>query len=406
MARKDSHGIVLRTGEYQRPETGKYRFKGKDAHGKPVNLQADTLEELRELEAEALRDKLDRLKTPGKMTINDFYERWKSVKRGVKPNVMSNYCYMYDRFVAPEFGRKQIKTLKRTDVRTFYNSLVDGGKLAINTLEVAHNVFHQIIDLAVNDDYIRYNPAHGALKELKREYENAGLIPEKRALTHEEQVRFTEFIRTSKEYARWYAPFYVLLHTGLRVGELCALQWSDVDFRNNTITVSRTLVDYPDRTGEGTTMRYRMNTAKTRAGIRTIPMSAGVVTAFGIQKHYARKTPCRMEVDGFNDFIFTNRFGDVQHQGTLNKALRERIIRDCNAEAMAKNLPLLPRFSCHTLRHTFCTNLCAAGVDVKTISEIMGHADVRITLEIYTEVTKDMKNRAVKSLEDYLNEDD
>lgn len=73
---------------------------------------------------------------------------------------------------------------------------------------------------------------------------------------------------------------------------------------------------------------------------------------------------------------------------------------------MAKNLSLLPRFSCHTLRHTFCTNLCAAGVDVKTISEIMGHADVRVTLEIYTEVTKDMKNRAVKSLEDYLNEDD
>lgn len=163
---------------------------------------------------------------------------------------------MYDRFVVPGFGKKQIKTLKRTDVRTFYNSLVDDGKLAINTLEVVHNFLHQIIDLAVNDDYIRYNPAHGALKELKREYENAGLIPEKRALTHKEQIRFTEYLRTSEEYARWYAPFCVLLHTGLRVGELCALQWSDVDFENRTITVSHTMVDYPDRTGEGTTMRY------------------------------------------------------------------------------------------------------------------------------------------------------
>ena len=79
---------------------------------------------------------------------------------------------------------------------------------------------------------------------------------------------------------------------------------------------------------------------------------------------------------------------------------------ELDLSGMAKNLPLLPRFSCHTLRHTFCTNLCAAGVDVKTISEIPGHADVRVTLEIYAEVTKDMKNRAVKSLEDYLNEDD
>ena len=101
---------------------------------------------------------------------------------------------------------------------------------------------------------------------------------------------------------------------------------------------------------------------------------------------------CRMTVDGFTDFIFINRFGDCQHQGTLNKALR-RIIRDCNDEQLSKskNPVLLPRFSCHSLRHTFTTRLFENGVNIKVIQEILGHADFDTTMNIYTHITQDMK---------------
>ena len=99
---------------------------------------------------------------------------------------------------------------------------------------------------------------------------------------------------------------------------------------------------------------------------------------------------CEATVDGYTDFIFINRFGQPQHQSTLNKAIR-RIIRDCNDEQFLKDgnpKVLLPHFSCHSLRHTFTTRMCEAGVNVKVIQDTLGHKDISTTLNIYTDVTK------------------
>lgn len=113
---------------------------------------------------------------------------------------------------------------------------------------------------------------------------------------------------------------------------------------------------------------------------------------------------CQQSVDMHTDFIFVNRFGHVQHQGTLNKAIK-RIVRDCNYEVLEKNpdakVLLLP-FSCHTLRHTFTTRLCEAGVNVKVIQDTLGHADIGTTLNIYADVTKDAKQKEFASLGDYF----
>ena len=101
------------------------------------------------------------------------------------------------------------------------------------------------------------------------------------------------------------------------------------------------------------------------------------------------------------DFIFVNRFGECQHQGTLNKAIR-RIIRDCNDEVLAKNpnsTVLLPRFSCHTLRHTFTTRMCEAGVNIKVIQDALGHSDISTTLNIYADVTKELRKSEFENLD-------
>ena len=98
------------------------------------------------------------------------------------------------------------------------------------------------------------------------------------------------------------------------------------------------------------------------------------------------------------------QYGDVQHQGTLNKAIR-RIIRDCNDEVLLKgeeNPVLLPPFSCHSLRHTFTTRLCESGINVKVIQDVLGHADISTTMDIYCDVTKDLKQREFTSLGDYF----
>ena len=114
---------------------------------------------------------------------------------------------------------------------------------------------------------------------------------------------------------------------------------------------------------------------------------------------------CRAVVDGYTDFIFINRFGNVQHQGTLNKALR-RIIRDCNDLQLArneKNPVLLPRFSCHSLRHTFTTRLVEAGVNLKVVQDTLGHKDFSTTMDIYTDVTKELKQREFDNLQEKMN---
>ena len=117
----------------------------------------------------------------------------------------------------------------------------------------------------------------------------------------------------------------------------------------------------------------------------TIPMLPGVKEALLMEKVYQEfnQIKCRLAVDSFSDFIFINRFGDCQHQGTLNKALR-RIIQDCSDEQLEifKNPVLLPRFSCHSLRHTFTTRLFENGINIKVIQEILGHADFDTTASL------------------------
>ena len=128
------------------------------------------------------------------------------------------------------------------------------------------------------------------------------------------------------------------------------------------------------------------------------------------EKEYQKECgiKCNARIDGFTDFIFVNRFGNTQHQGTLNKALR-RIMRDCNQEILNKakenqQVILLPRFSCHTLRHTFTTRLCESGINIKVIQSVLGHADISTTLDIYADVTKDLKKAEMQTFEDFMND--
>lgn len=111
-------------------------------------------------------------------------------------------------------------------------------------------------------------------------------------------------------------------------------------------------------------------------------------------------------IDGYDDFVFVNRFGMVQSQSTLNKAIK-RIMRDCNGEILDNAVPgkeptLLPDFSCHSLRHTFATRLCESGTNIKVIQDVLGHADVSTTMNIYVDVTNELKKNELKSFSAYM----
>lgn len=403
--RKDNKKRVLKEGEYQR-SSGTYEFKWRDKRGKRHSISAQTLEELREKEVDVLRDIMDGIRTnKNDLTINDLYNSWTQLKRGLKDNTFSNYKYMYTMFVEPEFGKTKIVDLKRSDVRGFYNYLVEERHVQIRTVDNVHTVLHQVLELGVEDDYLRYNPSDNAMKELKKARNTD--IQKRRALTIPEQALFENFISKKGPNHRWYPIFTVMLWTGMRVGEVTGLRWCDIDLNEGIINVNHTLVYYCSRKPESG-QTFAINTTKTKAGERTIPMLPIVKDAFLMEKKYQEECGIKSNtvVDGYRDFIFINRFGNVQHQGTLNKALR-RIIRDCNFEILDKDhkddVVILPSFSNHSLRHTFTTRMCEAGVNIKAMQDILGHADAETTMDIYAEATKDLKKSELINFEDYFN---
>lgn len=401
--RKDTKGRVLKENETQRPD-GTYSYRWRTANGKRNAVYGRTLEELREKEQKVLRDKSDGIKTNAQnVTLNDIFDLWVNIKRGLKDNTFQNYIYMYEQFVRDYLGTVKITKLKRSDIRRFYNYLIDERGLKVSSVDNIHTVLHQVVALAVEDEYLRTNVSDNALKELKQ---SRNLYTEKkRSLTTQEQKIFLDYLKKNPMYQHWYPIFSLMLGTGLRVGEATGLRWEDVDFENNIISINHTLVYYNHSKGG---CYFGINTPKTRAGERTIPMIDSVREALLQEKEnqIMQGIECKVTVDGFTNFIFINRFGNVQHQGTLNKALR-RIIRDCNQDILdnANNSQievLLPRFSCHILRHTFTTRLCESGINIKVIQSVLGHADISTTLDIYADVTKDLKNAEMLSFNDFI----
>jgi integrase len=144
---------------------------------------------------------------------------------------------------------------------------------------------------------------------------------------------------------------------------------------------------------------------KTNAGVRIIPMLSDVKAA--LQKEYEKQSILGFNetvIDGYTGFIFQNRYGDALSAHNINRAI-DRIVQACNDEetilaAKENREPFLIRhFSVHNLRHTFATRFCEHETNLKVIQEIMGHADIETTMNIYAEATKEMKKRSMDNLE-------
>lgn len=399
--RYDSNRVKLRTGEYQKAD-GHYEYRY-TVFGKKYSISAKNLETLRKKENEiqsletAKQAKFDSRTT----TLNDVFFLWKELKRGLRPNTFQNYCYMYEQYVQDGLGRLYIASIRKSDIKRFFNSLSDERRLREGTIEAVQTVLHQVFQIAVDDEWIEKNPSDHAVKELKRSHQ---LDSKKRmALTKAEQDLLLSFLSENTPNARWYPITAVLLGTGMRVGEATGLRWCDIDFEENMIDVNHTLVYYSNGNHK---CKFAINDTKTPASKRLIPMTKSVREAFLMEKEMQEQLDvvCSATIDGYTDFVFLNRFGGLHTQGTLNKVYK-RIIRDCNdAEFLNSENPsvLLPNFSSHTLRHTFATRLCASGMNMKLIQDILGHSDISTTMDIYTHATKEMKQQAYDYMENSI----
>ena len=161
--RKDEKKRVLKEGEYQR-DNGTYEFKWRDANGKRHSRYAKTLDELREKETEVLRDILDGISPDANSaTLNDVFDKWVTVKRGLKEVTFNKYKHDYAKYIKPRLGNRKVTNIKASDIRAFYNDLYDIRRFTVGTIGTIHRILHQLLEFAVDDDLIRKNPAKKAV---------------------------------------------------------------------------------------------------------------------------------------------------------------------------------------------------------------------------------------------------
>ncbi|MBR6872479.1 MAG: site-specific integrase [Ruminococcus sp.] len=408
--RRDNKNRILRTGEHQRKD-GRYEYKYRE-NGVTHSVYSYRLTEndkctrgrkltksLREMERE-IQDRIAKnlsYHDAYVSTLNDRVDLYLSTKTYLKQTTYENYKYMYNTFVRKNFGKKKLSEIHYSELLQFYLELINDGGLKINTLETIHNTIHPALKMAVRDGVIPSNPADGIIGEIKKT--TGWVTPKRHSLTLDQQEKFLSFLDDNPQYKKWQRIFTLLLGTGCRIGELTGLCWDNIDFDNKIITIDHTLTYHKDLDGK---CRLHISTPKTDAGVRKIPMFDDVQAVLNEILEEQKKTGVMIEFEGKSGFVLTNRYNSLYLPNSINKAFT-RIIEDYNfketldAQNNSRKTELMPHFSAHNLRHTFCTRICENITNVSVIQEVMGHRDIHTTMDIYNEV----QDRIVKhSFED------
>ena len=387
--RKDSKGRLLRTGEGQRKDgTYDYRYTDKD-HNRH-SIYAPTLEELRrkvdELNAcktlgmeectsvEELRKKEAELLicaamgidlTKGNITVIDLVERYVRQKRNVRYNTRTGYRFALGVLHKYDFGDRIIRDLRVSDAKEWLIRLFDDG-YSWNTIASVRGVLRPAFQMAFTEEIIRRNPFDFRLDFLPNN------TVRRAALTERQQKQFLDFVAQDDYCRKYLDEIIVLLGTGMRVSEFCGLTISDLDFENRRIRVDHQLV------WDRSCKRYVEKT-KTEAGCRFIPMDDDVMRS--LHNILANRPRPRKEwmVDGYTGFLL------LDQNGSPKVALHiEHVVRRIWEKYNDTHVIPLPKISPHVFRHTFCTNMANAGMDLKSLQYLMGHSDVSVTLNVYT----------------------
>ena len=362
--RKDHKGRLLKAGESQRSDQT-YMYRYNDSRGKRLYVYAKTLDELRQKEQDI--DKALALgihRPPTKTSVFDLVKT--SVdKRRLRDSTRCVYSSNLTWLAEEEFMLRPCTAIKTSDAKSFILKLENDGR----SYGVIHNVFNMINSSfreAVEDDVIAKNPFDFHLDKL------ISIRPTKRvALTEEELANVLRLFKSDRCYQRWYDEVFILLNTGLRIGEFCGLTDSDVDFKRRRIAVTKQL----NKRSDGT---FYIAPPKTDSGNRVIPMTDEVANA--IRRIISKRTPdaAAYTVDGYSGFIFTTNRNTPKTPPAYQQ-MCNRIEQKYNQIFDHKIV-----FSPHVLRHTFCSIQAARGLNVKTLQYIMGHSKADVTLNVYT----------------------
>jgi len=279
----------------------------------------------------------------------------------------------------PYIGSKQLQTLRAEQVQAVINALVAEGK-APSTVRKAYTIMHLAFEQAIVNGILAHNPANRTiLPKMEQE--------EIRFFTLDEQRRFIESLPDNTSGR----ALYFILGTGMRLAELTGLRWSDI--QEDQFSISQTIRrnrNFDENDPRRTCLQT--STPKTKAGRRTIPLTPKLKEILAVQRRQQLETRLAAG-DKWHplDLVFTTEVGTPYEGRNLTRTLH-RVLREQGIE----------RLGVHALRHTFATRALEAGMDVRTLSEILGHANITLTLQLYAHSTSETKRKAMESLEIFL----
>lgn len=296
----------------------------------------------------------------------------------------------------------QLNKIKQQDIQDIINEYAAYNEhtkkpTSKRTLKGYVKTIQQIFDLAIKNRVLQFNPADDIIIPTTAPVES------RRALTKEEQ----QWILNTPHYMQRAA--IIMMYSGLRRGELIPLVWSDIDFEEHTITVSKSVKLIGNRV-------VQKDGAKSKSGKRVIDIP-GKLVEYLKQEYQSEKLKDNINVLVFPDpkngeMINSERWRNLwdNYLITLNDKYgihHTRTHKENGKKQRVSKITMLaiPNITAHWLRHTFCTMLYLSGVDVLTAKEQMGHSSVETTLKIYTHLDKQYKKKNISKLDEYLNKE-
>lgn len=426
---KDLKGKEIGKGIYQRKD-GLYHARiYASGYSKPISFYGHDLKELKEKREEYIQYKKQRLKiNKMKITFGQWFEQWMaSYKVGrIKDTTLKNYWTAYNR-CKYLLEKRKLCNLEAIVIQTLVNDLYEEGYKS-GTIKPTISIINQCLERAVNDRIIPYNPCAGVILQKKSDFKPVKNPEAENQCLSDEEI---DVFFSAAENARYKEVFYILLHTGLRSGELCALEWDDIDTENGFIHVYKTLnriTKYYDKNGfklKEPLHVIQITSPKREASNRYIPMTDEVKDAFydwkkkqdhdkaEIGRKWGKSNQLLRE---YPNLIFTTSSGNSLTPGVIsieckritsivNKHTKEKAEKE---HQIYKELQIHP----HLFRHTFTTHCYESGMDPMNISLIVGHTKQKMTahythprasfikadFDKYTDKCKIMQNPKVDSL--------
>ena len=380
MAKKRANG----EGNIRKRKDGRWEGRytaGYDSKtGKRIikNVLGKTQAEVKEKLKRALEETngLDISRAADEYTVASWLRTWYELyaKPNVRTATANRYQLIIEQYTVPRIGNIKLKKLTTRHLQKLYKELLESGRihvgknqdkgLSTTTVHSVHLMLHCALDRAVKERLISRNPCEDCIVPKPRKLDMKILPPEHMKAYLEAADR------------RGLLPmFYLELVSGLRKGELVALRWDDLDVKSKTISVSRQYVRNPDGSLE-------LTRPKTENSIRLVSIPQTAVDLL-IQEH--GKHPD-------SPYPFPSPLtGEMYHPDSVVN-LHKKILRDAGLEHL--------RF--HDLRHTFATTALQNGVDVKTVSSMLGHYDAGFTLRTYTHATRQKQDEAAQTMGSFM----